>query len=72
MMEDEKEKKHYDIFFLCQLFSDWYLAKVDIDQDHDGDTHVHMSYMEKVGKNQFKLPKHDDLLLTLREDILVK
>jgi hypothetical protein len=28
--------------------------------------------MEKVGKNQFKWPKQDDRLLTLREDILFK
>ncbi len=51
---------------------EWLLAQVDIDQDHAGDTHVNLAYMARVGKNQFKWPKQDDRLLTLREDILFK
>ena len=74
MVEDEQEKGHYDVgdFVVATYFGDWYLAKVDIDQDHAGDSHVNLSYMEKVGPNQFKWPKQDDLLLTLKEDILFK
>jgi hypothetical protein len=50
----------------------WLLAQVDIDQDKAGDTHVNLSYMERVGYNQFRWPKHVDLLLTLKEDILTR
>jgi hypothetical protein len=35
-------------------------------------THVNLNYMKKVGRNQFKWPKYQDLLLTQREDILTK
>jgi hypothetical protein len=50
----------------------WLLAQVDINQDMAGDTHVNLNYMEWVGENQFRWPKHTDLLLTLKEDILTR
>jgi hypothetical protein len=48
----------------------WLLAQVDIDQDKAGTSHVNLTYMERVGRNQFRWPKQDDRLLTLKEDIL--
>ncbi len=59
--------------FVTTLYDrNWLLAQVDINQDRAGDTHVNLSYMEKVGDNQFRWPKHNDLLLTLKEDILTR
>jgi hypothetical protein len=59
--------------FVTALYDgNWLLAQVDINQDRAGDTHVNLSYMEKVGENQFRWPKHNDLLLTLKEDILTR
>jgi hypothetical protein len=50
----------------------WLLAQVDIKQDESGDSHVNLSYMQRISDNQFKWPKHHDLLLTLKEDILTR
>jgi hypothetical protein len=50
----------------------WLVAQVDTDQAMAGSTHVNLSYMERVGYNQFKWPKTPDVLLTLKEDILTK
>jgi hypothetical protein len=73
-LEDQTENVVFEVgdFVAAVYEGDWLLAQVDIDQDHAGDTHVNLTYMEKVGKNQFKWPKQDDRLLTLREDILFK
>jgi hypothetical protein len=45
---------------------------VAADQDKAGKTHVNLNYMKEVGRNQFKWPKYQDLLLIQREDILTK
>jgi hypothetical protein len=70
----EQEKLSYEVgeFVTAMYENQWLVAQVDIDQGKAGDTHVNLTYMEKVGNNQFRWPKHHDLLLTLREDILTK
>jgi hypothetical protein len=72
--EEEKVKQHYEVgeFVAAVYEGQWLLALVDIDQDKAGKTHVNLNYMKKVGRNQFKWPKYQDLLLTQREDILTK
>jgi hypothetical protein len=72
--EEEKVKQHYEVgeFVAAVYEGQWLLALVDIDQDKACKTHVNLNYMKKVGRNQFKGPKHQDLLLTQREDILTK
>lgn len=76
-----KEKKNtssaqqeYEVgeFVVAVYEGQWLLAQVDINQDHAGSSHVNLAYMEKVGDNQFKWPKHNDHLLTLKEDILFR
>jgi hypothetical protein len=73
-MEADTEKEMFEVGdFVAAVYEGvWLLAQVDIDQDKAGDTHVNLTYMERVGKNQFKWPKQEDRLLTLREDILFK
>jgi hypothetical protein len=71
-MEAEPEMFEVGDFVAAVYEGQWLLAQVDIDQDQAGNTHVNLAYMERVGKNQFKWPKQDDRLLTLREDILFK
>jgi hypothetical protein len=71
-MEAEPEMFEVGDFVAAVYEGQWLLAQVDIDQDQAGDTHINLAYMERVGKNQFKWPKQDDRLLTLREDILFK
>ncbi len=71
-MEVETEVFEVGDFVAAVYEGEWLLAQVDIDQDQAGDTHINLAYMERVGKNQFKWPKQDDRLLTLREDILFK
>jgi len=69
--EKEKEKVYEVGDFVTAIYDgDWFIAQVDIDQDKAGDTHVNLSYMEKIAYNQFRWPKNHDLLLTLKEDIL--
>jgi hypothetical protein len=70
----KKSGEHYEVgdFVTAVYEGQWHLAQVDIDQDHASSTHVNLTYMERAGKNQFKWPKHDDRLLTLKEDILFK
>jgi hypothetical protein len=59
--------------FVTAIYEDqWLVAQVDINQDQAGISHVNLSYMERVGDNQFKWPNHHDLLLTLKEDILTR
>jgi hypothetical protein len=70
-VEEEQEYQVGD-FVVAVYEGKWLLAQVDIDQDNAGTSHVNLTYMEKVGDNQFKWPKHDDLLLTLKEDILFR
>jgi flagellar biosynthesis GTPase FlhF len=70
-VEEEQEYQVGD-FVVAVYEGKWLLAQVDIDQDNAGTSHVNLTYMEKVGENQFKWPKHDDLLLTLKEDILFR
>ncbi len=73
-METETEKEVFEVgdFVAAVYEGAWLLAQVDIDQDKAGDTHVNLTYMERVGRNQFKWPKQEDHLLTLREDIIFK
>jgi hypothetical protein len=70
-MEAETEKKVFEVGdYVTAVYDDtWLLAQVDIDQDKAGDTYVNLTYMERVGRNQFKWPKQEDRLLTLREDM---
>ncbi len=69
--EQEQEQEYQVGEFVTAIYEgQWLLAQVDIDQDNAGSSHVNLTYMEKVGDNQFKWPKHDDRLLTLKEDIL--
>jgi hypothetical protein len=69
-----KEKETYEVgeFVTAVYEGQWLLAQVDIDQDQAGEDHVNLTYMTRVGKNQFKWPTQHDQLLTLREDILTK
>jgi hypothetical protein len=68
-----REQKYEVGEFVTAVYEgQWLLAQVDIKQDEAGDTHVNLSYMQRVGDNQFKWPKHHDLLLTLKEDILTR
>jgi hypothetical protein len=69
-----RREQQYEIgeFVTAVYEGQWLLAQVDIKQDESGDSHVNLSYMERVGENQFKWPKHHDLLLTLKEDILTR
>jgi hypothetical protein len=55
-LEDETENVVFEVgdFVAAVYKGDWLLAQVDIDQGQAGDTHVNLTYMEKVGKNQFK------------------
>ena len=48
----------------------WLVARVDADQSGASNTHINLNYMETVGDNKFKWPKHPDLLMTLKKDIL--
>jgi flagellar motor protein MotB len=71
--EQEQEQEYQVGEFVTAIYEgQWLLAQVDIDQDNAGSSHVNLTYMEKVGDNQFKWPKHDDRLLTLKEDILFR
>lgn len=69
----KEEKEHYEVgeFVTAVYEGQWLLAQV-IDQDLAGETHVNLTYMRKVGNNQFKWPKTQDQLLTLKEDILTR
>jgi hypothetical protein len=70
----EMNMENYEVgdFVTAVYEEQWLLAQVDIDQQNAGQTHVNLAYMERIGKNQFKWPKQDDRLLTLKEDILFK
>jgi hypothetical protein len=70
----EQEKLSYEVgeFVTAMYENQWLVAQVDINQDKAGDKHVNLSYMERIGENQFRWPRHHDLLLTLKEDILTK
>jgi hypothetical protein len=68
------EEVNYEVgqFVTAVYENQWLVAQVDINQDKAGDKHVNLSYMERIGENQFRWPRHHDLLLTLKEDILTK
>jgi len=51
---------------------EWLLAVVEENQSDAGPDHLYLSYMERVGKNQFKWPHPPDVLLTWKDDILSK
>jgi hypothetical protein len=72
--DEQEQTQEYQVgeFVVAVYEGQWLLAQVDINQDKAGSSHVNLTYMEKVGDNQFKWPKHDDLLLTLKEDILFR
>jgi hypothetical protein len=72
--DKRKQQQQYEVgeFVTAVYEGKWLLAQVDINQDEAGDTHVNLSYMQRVGENQFKWPKQHDLLLTLKEDILTR
>jgi len=72
--QKQKENEKFEVgeFVTAVYEGEWLLAQVDINQDSAGETHVNLNYMEKIGDNKFKWPQSYDLLLTLREDILMK
>lgn len=72
--QEKEQKKVYDVgdFVTAVYEGQWLIAQVDINQDLASDTHVNLSYMHRIGHNQFKWPKDHDLLLTLKEDILTQ
>jgi hypothetical protein len=70
--QQKKKEATYEVgdFVTAVYEGQWLIAQVDINQDHAGTTHVNLNYMERISDNQFRWPKHDDRLLTLKEDIL--
>jgi hypothetical protein len=72
--QDGNQDKEYNVgdFVTAVYEGQWLIAQVDINQDMAGESHVNLSYMQRIGENQFKWPKGHDLLLTLKEDILTR
>lgn len=72
--EKQKAAEKFEVgdFVVAVYEEKWLIAQVDINQDAAGETHVNLNYMECIGDNLFKWPKCHDLLLTLKEDILMR